>query len=334
MSGIFFQDLEDLKHWLTSAWFNDDIEDSPYQAALRLLILQLWPKIKENTDGSGTDTFLTVPVLCYRALGGTSNVILPINCAWILLYAAFYLLDKVEDQETGQVLYSPLGVGPLTNLTTGLILNAGEILTTAAQVSPQMDRICKIQMDFYRMAADVCAGQHLDLTTKEPELSTAWEIASNKSGNFFSLGCRMGASLSEANPGQVDALARYGYHLGTLIQIANDYDGLFPNEYGKSDIITGKFTLPIVYSFNVLPYQEREALRSLLTIDQADTQDKNQALQIIVQSGALLYLYLEAEKQKILATNAIENLALVPEIKEILLSIPEKIVGGLQRNGT
>lgn len=333
MNRIFSQDLEDLKHWLTSNWFNDN-EGSTYQAALRSLILQLWPGTKENANGSGTDTFLTVPALCYRSLGGTSNVILPINCAWILLYAAFYLLDKVEDQETGQVLYSPLGVGPLTNLTTGLILNAGEILTTAAQAYPQVDGIRAVQMEFYHLAANVCAGQHLDLTIKEPDLATAWEIVAIKSGIFFSLGCRMGANLSEASSDQVDALAKYGYHLGALIQIANDYDGLFPSEHGKSDIITGKYTLPIVYSLHVLPDQEREALRSLLATDQTDPQVKKYALQTIVQSGALLYLYLEAEKQKTLAANAIERLALVPEVKEILLSIPEKIIGGFQRNGT
>ncbi len=333
MSQIFDKDLESLDHWLSSSWFQN-IKNLPYQADLRSLILQLWPERKANTNPSKAYTFLNVPALCYRALGGASDVIFPVNCAWILLYAAFYLLDKVEDQETGHILFSHFGGGPLTNLTTGLMLNAGWMLSSTVQAAPGNDSLRAIQADFYRLAVDVCAGQHLDLTIKEPDLKQAWEIATAKSGNFFALGCRMGARLGTEAHDQLDAFTRYGRNLGTLIQVANDYEGLFPNEYGKSDIIIGKYNLPIAYCFQVLPEPEKSRLSELLQANAADTQAKQRAQRMVIQSGALLYLYLEAEKHKTLAAKALEPLALALEEKELLLSIPEKIIGGLRQSGT
>ncbi len=332
MNRIFTQDLEALKHWLMNTWFRDS-KSSAYQSALQSAILQLWPDLQSDTIGTRAYTFLNVPALCFHSLGGNSASILPINCAWIFLYAAFYLLDKVEDQETGHVLFSQFGEGPATNLTTGLILNAGEILSTVGQEAQEFYIVQAIQADFYRLAAAVCAGQHLDLTVKEPDFETTWAIAAAKSGIFFSLGCKMGATLSGAVPEQVDAFARYGRHLGTLIQIANDFEGLFPTEHGKSDIIAGKHNLPIAYTFHVLPDNEKTVLQELLSASESDLQAKNQALRIIIQSGALVYLYFEAEKQKALAANALESLALVPEMKEILLSLPEKVASGLRQSG-
>jgi geranylgeranyl pyrophosphate synthase len=329
MSHISKTDLEDLKQWLINTWFQN-LENSAYNDDLLAVVLQIWPDQVNGTPDSKGYTFLNLPTLCYHSLDETSKAILPVNLSWVLLYAAFYLLDKVEDQETEHALISKYGEGPVTNLTTGLILKAGEILSVARQAAAEADRIQEIQMDFYRLAAVVCAGQHLDLTVKEPDLDTAWKIAFGKSGNFFSLGCRIGARLGATSAEQVEAFSRYGLHLGTLIQIANDFAGLFPNTNGKSDIITGKYSLPIAYSFQVLPNQIKKVLNELLSTSIADPQAVQQALNIIIQSGALVYLNFEAEKHKTLAKSELEPIALNPELKDLLLSIPEKIIKGLQ----
>lgn len=153
------------------------------------------------------------------------------NTAWSLLYAAFYLLDKVEDQEANGELFSS-SPGIVTNVTTGFILSAGLILSKLELAQkPGIPEISSLQITFHHIALAVCAGQHLDLSQRKPDLKQVWQIVTAKSGEFFSLGCLAGALIATNEPDHLQAFATLGRHLGVLIQIANDIAGL----WGKED---------------------------------------------------------------------------------------------------
>ena len=75
-----------------------------------------------------TAYLLSLPVLCYQAAGGDPEDALAINAVWMLYYAAFDLLDKVEDGEIESLAIEIRDQPTLINLTTGLLFSAASIL--------------------------------------------------------------------------------------------------------------------------------------------------------------------------------------------------------------
>lgn len=285
----------------------------------------MWPSASEGEEQSGKASLLVLPAHCCAALGKDPEAALEVNAAWSLTYAAFYLLDKVEDQEASGELFSP-GLGVVTNVTTGFILSASWILyklETAQKLGNPA--ISSLQIAFHHSALTVCTGQHLDLAQRDPDLRQVWHSVTAKSGEFFSLGCLAGALVATNEPDQIEGFAAFGRHLGVLIQIANDAGGLWGKREGQSDLARGKFTLPVAYAFRVLAVEKVERLSRLLLLAKGDSNAESEARSLILGCGGLVYLMLEAERHRQRARAAIESLNLRTDDARELLILLDKI---------
>ena len=111
-----------IRQWLANFWQSEGI-DSAYRETLNAVLSRMWPSAAEGEEQGGKASLLTLPANCCVALGKDPEAALEVNAAWSLIYAAFSLLDKAEDQEASGELFSP-GSGVVTNVTIGFILSA------------------------------------------------------------------------------------------------------------------------------------------------------------------------------------------------------------------
>jgi len=292
--------------------------DSKYRSALTRVLSDL-PGLTTSIEQNQTGV-LNLPSQVCKAIGTEVERIVAISTAWRLLYSAFYLLDKIEDQEISGI-FSHYDTGVLTNVTTGLILQAEIALVNAvAEKESSIDRGAHFLVAFNHMVLAVCAGQHQDLSSSNITLDQAWEIAAGKSGAFFAFGCRLGTYAGAESSETVEVFTTYGHCLGLLIQLANDVEGLF-GDY--NDLSRGKVTIPIAYALEVLPSLEKDKLVRYL--DSPNTNQETTIRQLILTNGALVYMALEAEKIKLRGKKVLNSLFLNHDPKKQLESMLDQI---------
>ena len=114
---------------------------------------------------------------------------------------------------------------------------------------------------------ELCGGQvlelqHLfDVDRTEEDYSSAIE---GKTAALFATSCRIGGMVSGVADPTLDALTRFGRHLGMCFQIVDDVLDLSSTDeaLGKpscQDLLEGIYTLPVIYAL-----RESEPLRALL----------------------------------------------------------------------
>jgi octaprenyl-diphosphate synthase len=114
----------------------------------------------------------------------------------------------------------------------------------------------------------VCAGEIVQtLRRRSTDLTLAdyQRIIDLKTAELFRVSCFLGARLSGATAGYVEASDRFGRHLGIAYQMYDDLADFFGREekIGKTlgtDLASGKLTLPLFALLDRLPPFERAAL--------------------------------------------------------------------------
>jgi octaprenyl-diphosphate synthase len=114
----------------------------------------------------------------------------------------------------------------------------------------------------------VCAGEIVQsLRRRSTDLTPAdyQRIIDLKTAELFRVSCYLGARLSGSEDGYVDAVDRFGRHLGIAYQIYDDLADFFGREenIGKTlgnDLASGKLTLPLFALMDRLPPYERASL--------------------------------------------------------------------------
>ncbi|MBM3670708.1 MAG: polyprenyl synthetase family protein [Actinobacteria bacterium] len=114
---------------------------------------------------------------------------------------------------------------------------------------------------------ELCRGQvnelqHLyDVARSEEDYQSTIE---GKTASLFATACRIGGMVSGVDEPTLDALTRYGHHLGMCFQIVDDCLDLTATDevLGKpsgQDLAEGIYTLPVIYAIDTC-----EPLRSML----------------------------------------------------------------------
>jgi heptaprenyl diphosphate synthase len=108
---------------------------------------------------------------------------------------------------------------------------------------------------------ELCRGQvlelqHLfDVERSEEDYSSAIE---GKTAALFATACRIGGMVTGVDEPTLDALTRYGQHLGMCFQIVDDVLDLTATDetLGKptgQDLVEGIYTLPVIYALGSTP---------------------------------------------------------------------------------
>ena len=129
----------------------------------------------------------------------------------------------------------------------------------------------------------MCEGQ-LEQVTQRDNYDLSQDvyisIVSKKTASLFSVCCRIGAVMADADKEVADALAEYGLNMGIAFQIIDDYRDVIDlrGRLGKDpgqDILLGEMTLPIMNLLAVCQGQKKTELIDLLKAELSpETMDK------------------------------------------------------------
>jgi geranylgeranyl pyrophosphate synthase len=270
-------------NYIKQLWFRQQICSAHTQVMHSALCLALSKQTRQSP-------FLLLPALCCQAAGGDLDGTIGVAAAWVLLYTAAHILDDIEDGEIVQ------DASLKVNAATSLIFTAFNALI-GLQTSGVAERVlCDVVEDFASTALRACSGQHADLTTATSSLEQCWKIGEAKSGDCFALACRAGAKLANARDEVVTCYSQFGYHLGMVIQIRDDLQDMYSQAKGRSDLVVGKRTLPIMYALTVTPLPIQERLLEALQAAAQSSTEEAVARRLIEESGAVLYLAVEAQR--------------------------------------
>lgn len=176
----------------------------------------------------------------------------------------------------------------------------------------------------------VCAGElrqvgergNFNLTEDE-----YLQIIGAKTAELCACSCRLGASFAGARETETEKFARYGWHLGTAFQIADDLLDLLGDEAqtGKSlgtDLDQGKATLPVIHALRNIEPSRRGELVELLTDQVAPEAARTGTHHILTNLGSYDYAREKAIKLAHEAQEQIDYLPPSPEA-DVLRILPE-----------
>lgn len=237
--------------------------------------------------------FTCLPLLACQAAGGVPAHAVLVAAAWRALHIATHLLDEVEDGDVARLSSTVSDPPRVVNLSTGFIALAYLAL---ARLEP--DRQTCLADDFMTTLLRMAGGQHRDLDRQAGrDLATYAEIMAAKSGAFFALAARAGAACAARSGTDLQAYTTFGYHVGLLVQLANDWAG-FRAPAGSGDLALGQRTTPMCYALAVASPSERARLDQLLTRAPHDRQAEAQARSLIVALGAGAYVQIEFTRHR------------------------------------
>jgi octaprenyl-diphosphate synthase len=138
--------------------------------------------------------------------------------------------------------------------------------------------------------------------------STYKEVIYRKTAKLFEAGMECGAILAGS---ERQAMKDYGMHLGMAFQIADDVLDLKGDVsvIGKNigdDLSEGKMTLPMIYAREHSNPERKDILRD--AIINKSSEDFDQILKIVSESGGLDYSLKRAKEHSDLALKSLEGL--------------------------
>ena len=203
-------------------------------------------------------------LLVTRACGGDAARAIPLAAAVELVHSATLLHDDVMDEgeerrgrPASRVLW-----GNLVSVLSGdlLLTSALELVLQTGVPGAMADTLATMQRLIAGEVAQLKARGRLDLG-----IEGYLEIVRGKTASLFANACRSGARVAGAPEQVIEALGRFGEHVGIAFQIVDDVLDLegIPHEVGKRlghDLAEGKTTLPLALALQ----HDATALRPLL----------------------------------------------------------------------
>lgn len=169
-----------------------------------------------------------------------------------------------------------------------------------------------------RTYALLCEGQILELQLDD-DLDHGpdeyFTIIEKKTASLIRTSARLGAMAGNASPAVIDAATKWGHEVGIVFQLADDVlDLVATDDYlGKpagSDILEGKFTLPVLYA---LDGSNGDTIRKLLGEGRPHDPDAvAEVIELVRNGGHVEQAVRETERHLALASDAAEAMGDTP----------------------
>jgi geranylgeranyl diphosphate synthase type II len=213
-----------------------------------------------------------------RAFGGSIDEAIPSAAAIELLHNAFMVHDDVEDGS-----HHRRGL-PTLHMQHGLPLaiNAGDALAVAG-LTPLRDNVKllgsemseRVLDEFQMLLNRTIEGQAIELGWRTENVldltpTDYLDMVLLKTCSYSTIfPLRIGALIGSWGGADMDALTRFGFHLGAAFQIRDDLLNLEPHNgaYGKEswgDLYEGKRTLMIIHLLSSVEDDDRTWLHEFL----------------------------------------------------------------------
>jgi geranylgeranyl diphosphate synthase type II len=242
-------------------------------------------------------------VAACRAFGGSTEEAMPSAAAIELLHNAFLVHDDVEDGSLSRRGF------PTLHLQHGLALavNAGDGLAVAG-LTPLRDNLSVLGSDMSQRVLDefqlllhrTIEGQAIELGWRSENVvdltpTDYLNMVLLKTCSYSTIfPLRIGGLIGSWGLADLDALTRFGFHLGAAFQIRDDLLNLEgrTEQYGKEilgDLYEGKRTLMVLHLLSVADDREQEWLNGFLAAGRSDRSEEQvrTALNLMREYGSI-----------------------------------------------
>lgn len=130
-----------------------------------------------------------------------------------------------------------------------------------------------------------------DINLTEEEYLT---IIEKKTAVLISAACSTGATLGTKSQEKINALARFGKHLGMAFQITDDILDYTAKEqeFGKSigkDLEEGKITLPLIFALKQSTEEEKNKIKEIITRKKGSQKAVREIIRLIKKYNGIDY---------------------------------------------
>jgi geranylgeranyl pyrophosphate synthase len=279
--------------------------------------------LPEAADVVRRDPSSLLPIFFCRAFGGDERQVEPLLVTWGLLRRTARILDDIVDCDLD-------GQGDKwrvdLNASIGLFATATIVLNRLEQFGIPSETARAIRHTFFSGILQTAGGQHLTLVDQQPTLADCWQAVEAKTGNPMGLLCWAGARLATDDERQLAICHRFGFHIGILDQIRDDLTDLWSAAGTINDLsFCHSWTLPVAYAMSVLPESDKQQLFLNLSRAASNNQAEEVARQSVVESGAGIYLMVQAILHRQKAGEQIAEMNFSGDDKTELISILDSL---------
>jgi octaprenyl-diphosphate synthase len=239
-------------------------------------------------------------VMAARLAGYAGPRAVRLGCVVELLHTATLIHDDVVDQ-------APLRRGkPSANARWGddASILVGDHLYSKSFALMVRDGDPAILETLARATVSMTEAEVFQLERKRSGTLTEADylrIITQKTASFISACCRIGAILGQAGPERIEAMTRYGQHVGIAFQISDDTLDFVADEarFGKAiggDLREGKRTLPLIAALERATAAERERVEAVLKRHAASPEEIEEIRQLVVKYEGVDYAMAQAHR--------------------------------------
>ena len=253
-------------------------------------------------------------LLCARATDYDGDYHYSMAVVIELIHTATLLHDDVVDQSTtrrGQETANELwGNAPSVLVGDFLYSRAFEIM-----VEPNSMEIMKILSKATNQISEGEVLQLLNIKNANVTQKEYKRVIERKTACLFKAACQIAGILSNSNQKVIEAMGKFGMHLGNAFQIIDDtldYESdsnIIGKEVGD-DLSEGKVTLPMIYALEKTTKSDNKILTD--AIQNADASNINQVVEILMNVNAFQYSRDIANKE---SNMALESIDILPSSK-------------------
>ena len=253
-------------------------------------------------------------LLCARATDYDGDYHYSMAVVIELIHTATLLHDDVVDQSTtrrGQETANELwGNAPSVLVGDFLYSRAFEIM-----VEPNSMEIMKILSKATNQISEGEVLQLLNIKNANVTQKEYYRVIERKTACLFKAACQIAGILSNSNQKVIEAMGKFGMHLGNAFQIIDDtldYESdsnIIGKEVGD-DLSEGKVTLPMIYAIEKTTKSDKKILKD--AIQNADASNINQVVEILMNVNAFQYSRDIANKE---SNMALESIDILPSSK-------------------
>lgn len=273
------------------------------RARMEGLALEAWPDLTREIERHVTRFDLPpaalLPIATCAAAGGSPRSAVGASAALGFVLLAARWLDDAADRDRADGLWATIGSARCTLFG----VSAQSLAFQALASDRELPRESATRLASYMLW--MAKGQDSDLAGRVESLEDYWQLMRGKTGAGFALACELGALSARTDRASTETLARFGLHLGLLLQVLDDLEGCF-RPVGTGDLRQGKVTLPVVYAMVVVHPRQRELLDLVHGGNLA--LEAERALAIVEAAGAREYLVWAALEERKQALALLERL--------------------------
>jgi geranylgeranyl diphosphate synthase, type I len=295
----------------------------------------------DGSDGvSGKRMRPLLGLLAYQSLAGEHQRALPGAAAVELGHNFSLVHDDIEDRDIERrhraALWTIYGVAQAINTGDAIFALSRMALHRLPELGFSDAKVLDLMRLYDETCLTLCEGQFIDLWTSEREdrmsVELYFDMIGRKTAALIAASIEAGALLASDDRNVVARYRQFGWSLGIAFQLNDDLLGIWgeTRTTGKeaSDLAKHKKTLPVIYALEHGGPEDRERLRTILTLADPTADELDEARRIIERSGGRDFTRIEARRYRDEALEAIAQAgmassAALERLHQIVVSVIE-----------